>query len=407
MNPLKIAVIGGGASGFFSAIQCKYFNPNSSVTIFEKSSKVLSKVKVSGGGRCNVTNAETSIPKLSSAYPRGQKALKKLLHEFSTSDIVDFFEKRGVPLYAQEDGRIFPKSNDSQSVINCFMKEIEQLNITLQLSAGIQKIIPQKDGEIELLVNEKKITFDRVIVCTGGHPKISGYKKVQDIHQPLIPPLPSLFSFNMPKERIKNLMGISIETVKAKIEGEKLLSEGPLLITHWGMSGPAILKLSAFGARKLAEKNYQFSVLINWTADQNDEEVAAEFKRFKHESPQLMIKNLKPFDLPKRLWLFLISKIELDPEQPLESVNKKSIQQLANLLTNDRYIVSGKTTFKEEFVTAGGVDLKSIDLKTMESKVVPHLYFSGEVLDIDGITGGYNFQSAWSTAYVAAKNASQ
>ena len=400
---MKIGVIGGGAAGFFAAIQVKTNYPTHEVFILEKSPKLLAKVKISGGGRCNVTNACTSIADLSKAYPRGGIQLKKLFPQFHTVHIRKWFEERGVKLYAQDDGRVFPVSDDSQTVIDCLMTEVRKLGITIKTNTPIQKIEVKERG-FELYIDEKNhLYFDRIIVASGGSPKESGLQWLADLGHKIEKPVPSLFTFNMPHEKIKTLMGVAVENALCRIQGEKLSGSGPLLITHWGMSGPAILLLSAFGARLLAHRNYQFNLLVNWANEQNQETVKQAIEKIIEEHPQKQLQNVRMYELPTRLWLFLLEKIELPTDQKWINLNKKSMHKLVEVLTNDLYAVSGKTTFKEEFVTCGGVSLGSVNMKTMESKHVPGLFFAGEVLDIDALTGGYNFQAAWTTGFIAGK----
>lgn len=400
---MKVAIIGGGAAGFFSAIQVKENYPESEVVILEKSNKLLSKVKISGGGRCNVTNANTSIAELSKAYPRGGKLLKKLLHEFSTSDIREWFTHRGVELYAQEDMRVFPVADDSQVIIDCLLAETKRLGIEIKLGSNITQLIPVDDGIRAYFDQVNYVLYSHIIVASGGSPKANGLKWLGDLGHEIVSPLPSLFTFNMPHEKIKSLMGVSVEKAITKIQGEKLSAQGPLLITHWGMSGPAILILSAFGARVLADSNYHFTLQVNWTNEQNQELITEEIWKIIREQGQKQLQNVKPFHLPSRLWNFLLEKANLTIEQKWAELGKKGLHKLVEVLSNDLYEVKGKTTFKEEFVTCGGVSLKSIHSKTLESNHVPRLYFAGEVLDIDAVTGGYNFQAAWTTGFVAGK----
>jgi predicted Rossmann fold flavoprotein len=400
---MKVAIVGGGAAGFFSAIQVKYSHPNADVVILEKSKKVLAKVKISGGGRCNVTNACSDVSTLIKAYPRGGKNLRKLFQEFNTIHTREWFENRGVPLVVQEDGHIFPQSQDSQTIINCFFKECHTLGIDIQTEAKVEEIIPNNEHSISLVVNKEKQVYDKVIVTTGGSPKRSGLTWLEKLGHQIKEPVPSLFTFNMPSENITELMGVVVENTITKIEGEKLTAEGPLLITHWGMSGPAIIILSAFGARVLEEKQYAFSVLINWINNADHDEVLSTLRKHLSENGAKIIGNNNFFRLPNRLWDFLLNRLEIPRNKRCSELSKKEVNKLVNTLLNDRYEVKGKTTFKEEFVTCGGVSLSSVNMKTMESKVVPNLYFAGEVLDIDAITGGYNFQAAWTTGYIAGK----
>ena len=400
---MKVAIIGGGAAGFFAAIHAKENYPHAEVVIFEKSRNLLAKVKVSGGGRCNVTNGTTSISELSKAYPRGEKQLKKAFKIFNTTHTRTWFESRGVPLMVQEDGCVFPVSQDSQSIIDCFMNEIRRLDIKIETSIGIKNIIPTGE-QLKLSFIKAQYTdqvFDKVIVATGGSPKRSGLEWLEKLGHEICDPVPSLFTFNMPKEKVKSLMGIVVENALASIQGTKLKANGPLLITHWGMSGPAILKLSAFGARILSDLNYEFKVQVNWVNITNNDIVNDEIKKIIKFHPKKMLSNFRPYLLPERLWHFLLEKCDLPLNKTWGDIGKKGTNKIVNILTHDIYDVKGKTTFKEEFVTCGGVSLDSIDFKTMQSKVCKNLYFTGEVIDVDGITGGYNFQAAWTTGFLA------
>ena len=402
---MKIAIIGGGAAGFFAAIAAKENYKNAQVTLFEKSKKILSKVKISGGGRCNVTNGSTSIKHLATAYPRGGKQLKQAFRIFSTQHTMDWFESRGVALMIQEDNCVFPVSQDSQSVIDCFLKETQRLGIKIKMNQGIKTISPIDDQlKLDFIKEEfQPIIFDKVIVATGGSPKRKGLEWLESLHHKIEDPVPSLFTFNMPEEAVTELMGIVVEHTLVSIQGTKLKSDGPLLITHWGMSGPAILKLSAFGARILSERNYEFKVQVNWVNELNNDIVREELKNIITEHSQKQLSNYRPYLLPERLWLFLLKKSDLPTQKRWGELGKKGLNKLITILTNDVYNVRGKTTFKEEFVTCGGVSLESIDFKTMQSKVCKNLYFAGELMDVDGITGGYNFQAAWTTAFIAGQ----
>jgi hypothetical protein len=400
---MKIGIIGGGAAGFFAAIQAKTNYPESTVIILEKSKKLLAKVKISGGGRCNVTNACTSISELSKAYPRGGKQLKKLFQEFNTEHTLEWFTSRDVPLYAQEDQRVFPVSNDSQSIIDCLMAEIKHLEITIKMDTSVKKLEATVEGINVFFDDVNNMFFNKVIVASGGSPKKDGLRWLEKLGHQIKAPVPSLFTFNMPKEKVKSLMGVAVENATTKIQGEKLVGNGPLLITHWGMSGPAVLVLSSFGARVLEEKNYQFNLQINWSNEQNQEVVREVILAIISEHGQKQLQNIRPYGLSSRLWLFLLDKADLSLGQKWDEIGKKGVHKLIEILANDIYAVSGKTTFKEEFVTCGGVSLESVNMKTLESKHVPGLYFAGEVLDIDAITGGYNFQAAWTTGFIAGK----
>jgi len=401
---MKIGIIGGGAAGFFSAIQAKENFPEAEVVILEKSQKLLSKVKISGGGRCNVTNGCSSIAELSKAYPRGEKKLKKVFNQFYTQDTIKWFEERNVPLITQEDNCVFPVSQDSQSIIDCFLSETNRLGISIEIGRMVEKLIPiQHKIEIQFRGNSLRQQFDKVIVATGGSPKREGLAWLEKLGHKIETPVPSLFTFNMPRESVTELMGIVVENTLTSIQGTKLKSDGPLLITHWGMSGPSVLKLSAFGARILSEKDYKANLQVNWVNTPSYEVVMEELKEISVKVSQKQVQNYRAFLLPERLWHFLLQKIDIPLTKKWNELGKKDLNKLCNILTNDEYSVEGKTTFKEEFVTCGGVSLESINFSTMESKVVPNLYFAGEVMDIDGITGGYNFQAAWTTGFIAGQ----
>jgi len=402
---MKVGVIGGGAAGFFAAISVAEHHPDAKVIIFEKSGKLLSKVKISGGGRCNVTNAATDIKVLAKAYPRGGNHLKKAFGTFSTHHTVEWFEQRGVPLVTQEDGCIFPKSQDSQSVIDCFMDEASRLGIKISTSMGVKGIERSEQG-LKLHFSKAEHppqVCDKVIVATGGSPKRSGLVWLEELKQDVEDPVPSLFTFNMPSEDVTKLMGIVVEKTLTNIQGTKLKSDGPLLITHWGMSGPSVLKLSAFGARILSEMNYQCILQVNWVNEPNGEEVQSHLRSLMATYEGKYIGNIRAYYLPERLWHYLLEKCSISQETRWGQLSKKAVNKLTAVLTNDSYQVSGKTTFKEEFVTCGGVSLSGVDFKSMQSRECPNLYFAGEVMDVDGITGGYNFQSAWTTGYIAGK----
>jgi len=401
---MKIGIIGGGAAGFFSAIQAKENFPEAEVVILEKSQKLLSKVKISGGGRCNVTNGCSSIAELSKAYPRGEKKLKKVFNQFYTQDTIKWFEERNVPLITQEDNCVFPVSQDSQSIIDCFLSETNRLGISIEIGRMVEKLIPiQHKIEIQFRGNSLRQQFDKVIVATGGSPKREGLAWLEKLGHKIETPVPSLFTFNMPRESVTELMGIVVENTLTSIQGTKLKSDGPLLITHWGMSGPSVLKLSAFGARILSEKDYKANLQVNWVNTPSYEVVMEELKEISVKVSQKQVQNYRAFLLPERLWHFLLQKIDIPLTKKWNELGKKDLNKLCNILTNDEYSVEGKTTFKEEFVTCGGVSLESINFSTMESKVVPNLYFAGEVMDIDGITGGFNFQAAWTTGFIAGQ----
>ena len=400
----NIAVIGGGAAGFFSAISVKTHYPNYDVFLFEKSSKILSKVKISGGGRCNVTNSTRDIDVLTKAYPRGGKKLKNIFHQFGTLDTRNWFETRGVPLKVEPDGRVFPISNNSQSIIDCLVNECEKSNIKIELLKSVKALSKVKSKWIiNFNHTSSSISFDSVIIASGASPKLKGFDWLKILGHKIINPIPSLYTFNMPNEPIISLSGIALNNVRIKILNTKIEILGPLLITHWGMSGPVILKASSIGARDLFDKKYFFELQINWLIESNTEVLFKILENYSTLHSKKFLSKQNPFNLPSRLWSFLINKFIFSNEKKWGELGKKNMRKLIELLTKDIYKVSGKTTFKEEFVTCGGVSLESINIKTMQSKIIDDLYFAGEVLDIDGITGGYNFQSAWSTGYIAGK----
>ena len=399
-----IAVIGGGATGFFAALSVKKHHPQYRVSLFEKTDKVLAKVKISGGGRCNVTNSTKDLNSLIKAYPRGGKKLKNIFYRFTTQDTYEWFENRGVALKTEADGRVFPVSNNSQSIIDCLLSEAEKLGISIHYQTAVAHLEKNRDQWLLYFKHtESPIAFEAVIVASGGSPKEQGFKWLKDLGHEIKTPVPSLFTFNLPKEPITELTGLVVEHAVVKIKGQGIESTGPLLITHWGFSGPAVLVASSHGARQLAETNYHFEIEVNWLNERNTQDLFQQLQKIILQHPLKTIVNQKGFPLPQRLWQFLLEKSNLSIEKRWNELGYKNARRLIELLTHDTYKVSGKTTFKEEFVTCGGVSLESIHLKTLESKEAQGLYFAGEVLDIDGVTGGYNFQAAWSTGYIAGQ----
>ncbi len=403
---MKIVVIGGGAAGFFAAIQAASANKNAEVVLLEKTSKLLQKVRVSGGGRCNVTNACSDMKQLSASYPRGEKQLKSAFSRFTTTDTVNWFQDRKVKLKTEADGRMFPISDDSQTIIDCLEKEAKKLKIDIRLESEVKKIIPSYTGGFELaLANGDRISCTKLIVAAGGSPKSESMQWLKELGHEIIEPVPSLFTFNIPNEALNELTGISFNPTKVKIADTKFEFNGPVLITHWGLSGPAVLKLSSFAARYLAEKEYNFSVQLNWLNDKKDEACRNELMNVKAANPHKQVNNHFPFKLPARLLSHLFAKSGIDETSRWADVSKIDIQQLVQNLIYDTYEVQGKTTFKEEFVTCGGISLNDIEFKNMQSKRCKNLYFAGEILDIDGITGGFNFQAAWTTGFIAGNAA--
>jgi len=396
----KIIVIGGGAAGFFSAINIAEKHPDYEVTIIEKTNKVLSKVKISGGGRCNVTNACFYPSQLVKNYPRGGKKLQKMFEQFGPRQTINWFAQRGVKLKTEPDNRIFPISDNSQTIIDCFLAECKKLSINIITSQEVLSFSKLEDGW-QILTKKDTFAANKIIVATGNLPRMWHFLEKKAIH--IEEPVPSLFTFNIHDERIKELQGISFDLVQTRIAGAKVQTDGPLLITHWGLSGPAILKLSAFAARELAAKNYVFHLLVNFIPQHSQDDIRKYFADYKSKSPKQLLSTNTHFNLPKRYWQQLCHFLQIE-NMRWENVGKKQVNQIIEQLCNALFEVNGKSTFKEEFVTCGGVKLGEVDLKTMQSKTFTGLYFAGEVLDIDAVTGGFNFQAAWASAYIVSEN---
>lgn len=406
MQPKKLIVIGGGAAGFFCAVNAATQNPELKVILVEKSNKLLSKVKVSGGGRCNVTHACFSIAEMIKKYPRGEKFVKQSFHHFFTKDTIEWFESRQVKLKTEPDGRMFPQSNSSESIIECLLHEANKNGMEILMNRDIQKIVkPSASKDIfQLYVKDGSVLeADFVCIASGGFNKPEHYKWLADLGHSIESPIPSLFTFNVPKNPLSELMGISVENVQVKINGTKFIQTGPILITHWGFSGPVVLKLSAFAALELAKMNYDFTITINWLADYHENSVLEKLKSIRHEWASKKISNKNPFILPQRLWEYHLTQCGIDAEIRWADLPAKQQNLLAKQLCAQLFRVKGKTTFKEEFVTAGGINLNEVNANTMESKIVPHLFFAGEILNVDGITGGFNFQHAWTSGWIAAR----
>ena len=403
MKQADVIIIGGGAPGFFTAINAAENNPKLKIIILERGKEVLTKVKVSGGGRCNVTHAEFLPKELTQNYPRGEKELLGPFHSFMTGDTIEWFEKRGVALKIEADGRMFPVSDSSQTIIDCFLSEVKRLNVEILLNQSVKEI--QKE-ENRFTMNTTTDTFsaEKIVVATGSNPKI--WKLLEDLGHTIVPAVPSLFTFNIKDSRIIDLPGLSTDaSVKVLDEKGKMIleSNGPLLITHWGMSGPAILKLSAWGARMLEPLKYQFNIEVNWLNTVSEEEVFDALKNLKTLQGKQTLFKYAQFELPKRLWQSLVKAAGIMETLTWADATRENFQNLANQLTAGVFEVAGKSTFKEEFVTAGGVDLKEVNFKTFESRKIDGLYLAGEVLNIDAITGGFNFQNAWTGSYLAAQ----
>ena len=395
-----VIVIGGGAAGFMAAIQAAESSPECKVLILEKTSKLLSKVRISGGGRCNVTNAERDLKQFSKAYPRGEKFMFRLLHQFGPADTVDWFANRGVKLLAEADGRMFPSSNSSEEIIHCLMNAAQAAGVKIETNRGVDSIHPLTNGGFEVTTQAGNLTTRCVIVASGGRPQTHDYAWLRTLGLKINEPVPSLFTFNMPKHPICALMGLSTEA-RVKTDAGRTDEQGPVLVTHWGLSGPAVLRSSARAARELAACKYAFKVGINWLPELNQDEVYDWLLSQKEHNGTKKLKN-KVFDgIPQRLWEYFIEQTKINAEGTWNECSNKNLRQLAERLTSERFEIQGKTTFKEEFVTAGGIALSEIDALTCEAKNLPGLYFAGELLDSDGITGGYNFQQAWASGYCA------
>ncbi|WP_041233520.1 NAD(P)/FAD-dependent oxidoreductase [Cylindrospermum stagnale] len=412
MLPLNIVVIGGGAAGFFGAIACAQANPDAHVTLLEASRQPLAKVLISGGGRCNVTHACFEPESLVQNYPRGANALRGAFTRFQAKDTAAWFAAQGVYLNIEADGRMFPVTNTSETIVECLIKTAATAGVELRIGTPVvsvkRKLSPQESGKEEgfeiILKSGETKNCDCLLLATGS--SLIGYKIARELGHQIEPPVPSLFTFNIPESTLRALAGISVNPVQLRLfAGGKtpLQQTGPLLITHWGLSGPAVLKLSAWGARVLHDSHYQAKLLINWLPDLQQEQVRKKLLAVKQEWPQKAIALHRGIDLPHRLWQYMVARSDITTEDRWAGLPHKKLNQLVLELTQGEYLINGKGAFKEEFVTCGGVKLKEVDFKTMESRLVPGLYFAGEILDIDGVTGGFNFQSAWTTAYLAGK----
>ena len=405
---MKVIVIGGGAAGFFGAIACAEANPKLQVTLLEAGRKPLAKVRISGGGRCNVTHHCFEPARLVENYPRGGKALRGAFTRFQPQDTVQWYRSRGVKLKTEADGRMFPITDSSETIINCLMQAADKAGVDLRTGVGVKSVkqfIDDKDEsyfQVELK-NGRIIECDRLLIATGSNPL--GYRWAKNLGHKIESSVPSLFTFNIRDPRLQNLAGVSVSHALVKLGSgkNKLEQTGALLITHWGVSGPAILKLSAWGARFLYDLKYDSNLEINWLPESNLESLKQVLLEFKQTNPKKKIVNYCPVKLPKRLWQSLVNYVEIKPEKVWSEISKKELNKLVTEIVRGQYEIKGKGVFKDEFVTCGGVSLKEVNFKTMESKKCPGLYFAGEILDIDGVTGGFNFQSAWTTSWLAGK----
>ncbi len=387
---MKIAIIGAGAAGCFCAIELKRRLPDAIVDIYEAGNKPLAKVAITGGGRCNLTNSFESIDNLKDAYPRGDKLLRRVFSTFDNRDTWEWFENEGVKLVLQDDHCVFPASQDAMQIVNLFLTRMRQL--------GVNILTRHKIESVKALMDE----YDSVVVTTGGCSRQDGLKMFEGLDLEIVPPIPSLFTFNLPSSPVRDLMGTVVEDAQVSLAGTKYKASGPLLITHWGMSGPAILKLSSYAARHLAEVRYDSTLLVNWCGGDNLDSVRSALQNNAVKNPLKLVVNSHPEYIPSRLWTYLVTKSKIREDARWAEIGPKGLNRLAETLSNDSYHIKGQSRFKEEFVTCGGVSLTNINNKTLECVKHPGLYFAGEVLDVDGITGGFNLQAAWSTGFLAA-----
>ncbi|MEQ9467264.1 MAG: NAD(P)/FAD-dependent oxidoreductase [Ekhidna sp.] len=398
---MKIIIIGGGAAGFFTAINIAEKHPNYQVTILEKTGKLLQKVKVSGGGRCNVTNARTQPSELVKFYPRGNKKLHPLFKQFSTEDMVAWLNARGVSTKAEDDLRMFPTTDSSQTIIDCFLDQARKFGVEIKLNQVVKEL-KQSGNKWIIQTADESLEADKVVVATGASP--ATWSMLQKVGLDITEIVPSLFTFNIKDNRIKDLQGISFEHATVKVTGTKLVEQGPLLITHWGLSGPAILKLSSWGAYELNELGYKFDILVNFPGELSPDDARVHLLKYREANPKRKVINYPLFDLPKRFWERMLAYCEVSEQTPYGELSKKQLNKLVEELCQGRYAVDGKSTFKEEFVTAGGVSLSEVDLSRFEARRFPGLYLAGEVLDIDALTGGFNFQACWSAGWVISES---
>lgn len=395
-------VAGGGAAGFFCAVNAARLCPQLDVLLLEKTGKLLSKVKVSGGGRCNVTHNAPDITFMTKRYPRGQNFVKKTFSRFFVTDTIAWFGDRGVKLKAEEDGRMFPVTDSSQTIIDCLLQEADKYRISIETNKEVTALKKAADGRWRLQLQDgRELAADYVCIAAGGYAQAGKFNWLEQTGHSIVAPAPSLFTFNMPGNPVTGLMGVATEA-HVKIAGTKLQEKGPLLITHWGMSGPAILRLSAWGARELQAVQYTFTAVVNWLPSYNENSLREDWQSLRFELGKQKIYNKNPFNLPQRLWQFLLQQAGIHEDTRWADVPAKDQNRLMKLLVSMEFPVKGKTTFKEEFVTCGGITLGEIDPATMESRLAPNLFFAGEVMDVDGITGGFNFQHAWTSGFIAA-----
>lgn len=402
LNVVDLIVIGGGAAGFFGAIQAAEMKTGLRIIILEKTTKLLSKVRISGGGRCNVTHRCFEPTELSHHYPRGQKPLKSLFRNYQVTDVVTWFENKGIELKAEEDGRMFPITDDSQTIIDCFLAEAGKHHIKIEMNAGVEEIKTRADG-FEVVCGSKTHTTKKILIASGGHPGSNAYTFIRKLGHKIVDPIPSLFTFNDSEKRFADLMGVSVSQGAVRIAGTKFHQEGPVLITHWGLSGPAVIKVSAWAAEHLHKEKYEAAILVSWIKETQEETVRSFLTNYKTANKKRKVYSNPLYEVPSRLWVRLCELSEINEEKTWDELSNRNMNKLLEVLIRCPFKIKGKTTFKEEFVTCGGVDLAEVNIETMESRKIKNMFFAGEVLNIDGETGGFNFQAAWTTAYVAAK----
>jgi predicted Rossmann fold flavoprotein len=398
----QLIVIGGGAAGIFCAINAARMSPGLRVTVLEKTGKLLSKVKVSGGGRCNVTHACFDIDEMAGRYPRGRNYVRKAFHRWFTTDTIEWFRQRGVELKTEADGRMFPVTDSSQTIIDGLMREVNAYGVEVRMQAEVKVVEKRGEGFTVTLADGRVLSADRVCIACGGYPKSAMFDWIRALGHTIEEPVPSLFTFNLPGDPIVNLMGVSLPAVQVKIAGTKLVERGPVLITHWGLSGPAVLRLSAWGARELAGRGYQFTIGVNWLPEVSEPELRERLQALRYEWAAKKMGSASPLGIPRRLWDHWLDISGVDKDLRWADLPGRDQNRLAGLIGAATFTVKGKTTFKEEFVTAGGVRLAEVDPGSCESRKVPGLYFAGEILDVDGVTGGFNFQHAWTSGWIVA-----
>lgn len=403
MDQKKLVVIGGGAAGFFCAVNAARLCPNLEVIVLERTGKLLQKVKVSGGGRCNTTHACFEIGEMASRYPRGAKFVRKAFHQFFTTDTIEWFKERGVPLKTEPDGRMFPEANTSQAIIDCLLKEANKHKVQVMMNREVKAILPIDNGFNLQFKNDEILATDFVTLACGGFQRLEQFDWLKNLHLEIVQPVPSLFTFNFPNHPLNKLMGVSVPKVVVKILGTKLSSSGPLLITHWGLSGPAVLRLSAFAARELEAMKYQFKASVNWFPEMTESTCLEYLQMLRNTAATKRVVKENFTEMPARLWEFLLAEAGIADDKRWADITAASQNKLAKLICSYEVAANGKTIFKEEFVTAGGIDLAEIDANTMMVKKHPGLFIGGEIMNVDGITGGYNFQHAWTSGFVAAK----